>query len=302
MHMERQIIFAHYRLDLASEQLWCGSQEIPLPAKAFALLRYLVEHAGQLVSKAELFTALWPGTVVTDDALTFCVGEVRKALRDNAKAPQYIETVPRRGFRFIAKVVSRQSSVVSRKEEARDWRLETGPLSSQVSSLKPLASPLVGRDAELAQLHSLLDKALSGERQMVFVTGEPGIGKTTLLEGFVSSVRCHQKVVSSQHSVASREENERGKSKGKGQKSKQETDPQPLIPQAKSLELRATMSLVRLRRGQARQEAPRTTQHERRNKLAEAHRMLSEVYQWFTEGFDTKDLQEAKALLEALSQ
>ena len=58
MRVEQQIIFARYRLDLASEQLWCDSQEIPLPGKAFALLRHLVEHAGQLVSKAELFTAL----------------------------------------------------------------------------------------------------------------------------------------------------------------------------------------------------------------------------------------------------
>jgi predicted ATPase len=70
--------------------------------------------------------------------------------------------------------------------------------------------------------------------------------------------------------------------------------------QAKSLELRAVMSLVRLRQYQARAHATRITQRETRNKLAEAHRMLSEVYRWFTEGFDTKDLQEAKALLEEL--
>jgi adenylate cyclase len=92
--------------------------------------------------------------------------------------------------------------------------------------------------------------------------------------------------------------------------------------QAKSLELRAVMSLVRLRQQQAVEDASRTTdhasrttyhasrttdhvtrttQHASRSRLDEAHRMLSEVYNWFTEGFDTKDLQEAKALLEALS-
>jgi predicted ATPase len=70
--------------------------------------------------------------------------------------------------------------------------------------------------------------------------------------------------------------------------------------QAKSLELRATMSLVRLRQHQAQDHAPRTTQHEARIKLNEAHRMLYEVYNWFTEGFDTLDLKEAKALLESL--
>jgi adenylate cyclase len=72
--------------------------------------------------------------------------------------------------------------------------------------------------------------------------------------------------------------------------------------QAKSLELRAVMSLARLRQQQAAQHAARNTFHVTRTKLAEAHRMLSEVFNWFTEGFDTKDLQEAKALLEALSE
>jgi class 3 adenylate cyclase/predicted ATPase len=70
--------------------------------------------------------------------------------------------------------------------------------------------------------------------------------------------------------------------------------------QAKSLELRAVMSLVRLRQQQASEEGSRNTQHDSRIRLAEDHQMLSEVYHWFTEGFDTKDLQEAKALLESL--
>jgi adenylate cyclase len=69
---------------------------------------------------------------------------------------------------------------------------------------------------------------------------------------------------------------------------------------AKSLELRAVMSLVRLRQQQAVQPESRTAQHAARSKLTEAHQMLSAVYNWFTEGFDTKDLQEAKALLETL--
>ena len=68
--------------------------------------------------------------------------------------------------------------------------------------------------------------------------------------------------------------------------------------QAKSLELRAVMSLVRLRQQQATHSESRITHHESRIRLDEAHKMLSAVYGWFTEGFDTKDLQEAKALLE----
>lgn len=69
--------------------------------------------------------------------------------------------------------------------------------------------------------------------------------------------------------------------------------------QAKPFELRATMSLVRLRQQQATHATSRNTQHATRSTLHEAHRMLSDVYNWFTEGFETKDLQEAKQLLEA---
>jgi predicted ATPase/class 3 adenylate cyclase len=71
--------------------------------------------------------------------------------------------------------------------------------------------------------------------------------------------------------------------------------------QAKSLELRAVMSLVRLRQHQAQNHATRNTQHETRRKLEEAHQLLADMYNWFTEGFDTKDLQEAKALLTELA-
>ena len=71
--------------------------------------------------------------------------------------------------------------------------------------------------------------------------------------------------------------------------------------QAKSLELRAVMSLVRLRQQQATQQGSRTTQHETRTRLDAARSMLSDIYHWFTEGFDTKDLQEAKTLLEELT-
>ena len=70
--------------------------------------------------------------------------------------------------------------------------------------------------------------------------------------------------------------------------------------QAKSLELRAVMSLVRLRQQQAAQEESRVTDHALSTRLDEAHTMLSSIYNWFTEGFDTKDLQEAKVLLAEL--
>ncbi|MBI3757856.1 MAG: winged helix-turn-helix domain-containing protein [Deltaproteobacteria bacterium] len=202
MHEEQQLTFDHHRLDLASEQLWCGSKEIPLPGKAFAMLRYLLEHAGQLVSKAELFAALWPGTAVTDGALTFCIVELRKALGDNAKAPRFIETVHRRGYRFIAPLTTSQPPP-SQKSKVKSQK------SAPTPSTQYPTPTLVGRETELAQLHQWSAKALSGERQIIFVTGEPGIGKTTLIEAFLAGVR----------------------GQGSGNNGPAPTDPRPLVCQ-----------------------------------------------------------------------
>ena len=101
--------FGPFRLDLDHGCLWHGDARVVLRPKTFDLLAYLVEHAGELISKEELFTAIWPGTVVAESALTVSVSELRKALGETAGAPQYIATVHRRGYRFIALVTPIES-------------------------------------------------------------------------------------------------------------------------------------------------------------------------------------------------
>jgi predicted ATP-dependent serine protease len=132
--------------------------------------------------------------------VTGCIRELRTVLNDNAKQPWFIETIPTRGYRIIGKVVSSQHSVVSRKEEKQKAKSERQ--RTKGGTVFPAPNPqhptpvLVGRETELAQLHQWLGKAHNGERQVVFVTGEPGIGKTTLIEAFlqslVSSVQGHE--------------------------------------------------------------------------------------------------------------
>jgi predicted ATPase len=177
---ERQIAFVPFRLDLENECVRCGAQAILLTPKAFAVLHYLVEHAGRLVTKEELFQVVWPRVVVSDAVLKVCVGEIRKALGDNAKTPRFIETLHRRGYRFIAPLTTAHQPVASSQHPV---------VSSQNS--KPTFPPqsptsrLVGREVELQQLHTLLVKVRRGERQVVFVTGEAGIGKTMVVEAFL---------------------------------------------------------------------------------------------------------------------
>jgi predicted ATPase/DNA-binding winged helix-turn-helix (wHTH) protein len=181
MQAEPHVHFEGYRLDLRNECVWRGTQAIHLTTKAFTVLRILIERAGQLVTKAELFAAVWPDTAVSDAALTICIGEIRKALGDTAQAPRFVATVHRRGYRFLAPVVLQPLSEPAGQP--------TAPLASPlVGSATPHAWPLVGYETELARLHGCFAAAQRGARQLVFVTGEAGIGKTTVVDAFLASL------------------------------------------------------------------------------------------------------------------
>src|SRR5262245_39086809 len=183
---DRQFVFASFRLDLVNEQLWQGEELVPLRPKLFAVLRYLVEHAGRLVMQEDLRQAVWPGTVVSESVLRGTIRELREILGDDATAARFVETIPRRGYRFIAPlnipppVARSQWAGVSTDpaEEKKRQQLGTGNWQ--------LATNLVGRDTELARLQGWLERVVQGARQVVFVTGESGIGKTTLMDTFLA--------------------------------------------------------------------------------------------------------------------
>ncbi|MDH3603106.1 MAG: AAA family ATPase, partial [Candidatus Tectomicrobia bacterium] len=176
----RTLVFESYRLDLGREQLRHGEDVIQLTNKVFAVLRYLVEHAEQLVTRDALMEAVWPNTFVSDAALAVCIHELRQALGETAQAPRFIETVRGRGYRFLTPV----TAAVPTPTQHEVIRFS----SPQPSSSHPQSVELVGREAQLRQLHQGLVTALQGERQLVFITGEAGIGKTTLVETFLAQI------------------------------------------------------------------------------------------------------------------
>ncbi|MGH9524057.1 MAG: TPR end-of-group domain-containing protein [Terriglobales bacterium] len=102
--MEETVQFAGYRFDRGAGRLWRGQNELRLTPKASAVLKILVANAGNPVSKDELFATVWGGTAVTDDALTSCIQELRKAFADNPRQPNFIETRHRLGYRFVAQL------------------------------------------------------------------------------------------------------------------------------------------------------------------------------------------------------
>jgi len=182
MQSAKEISFGRFRLDLANECLWEGSRSISLRPKAFAVLKLLVENPGQLVNKRQVMDAVWPGTFVGDAVLKDNIRQLREALEDDADSPTYIETAHRRGYRFIGKLVQQGPSIPPVREPAPATRP-----AAESSGLRqpPIGARILGREAELSEMHFRLNRALSGERQTVFVTGEPGIGKTTLVQAFL---------------------------------------------------------------------------------------------------------------------
>src|SRR5215468_1077874 len=157
MEQEPHLAFGPFRLDGTQGGLWQGDQAIALRPQSLALLRYLVAHAGRLVTKAEVRQHVWAGTHITDTVLRVSVHEIRQALGDVAAAPRYLETVGRQGYRFLL-----------------------GDAPEGVPPLMP--GPLVGRQGDVEAVEQCFQQAAHGARQVVFLSGEAGIGKTTVVD------------------------------------------------------------------------------------------------------------------------
>jgi DNA-binding winged helix-turn-helix (wHTH) protein/predicted ATPase len=162
------IRFGRYALH-PTQGLTRGRQHVRVTPKSLSVLYVLVERSGEVVTKDELFRTVWADTAVSDAALTSCIQELRQALQDDARAPRFIETIHRRGFRFLV------------PHSADDDRTADVPPPRTAGSI-------VGRDAALAQLSDAAAAAGAGTRRIVFLTGEPGIGKTALVDAFFSGL------------------------------------------------------------------------------------------------------------------
>src|ERR1051325_7120826 len=96
--------FEGLRLDLRRMGVWRGGERVSLEPKALDVLRHLVVHRDRLVTKDELLDAVWKDTFVTPNVLTRAVAQLRKSLNDDVESPKLIETVAKRGYRFVASV------------------------------------------------------------------------------------------------------------------------------------------------------------------------------------------------------
>jgi predicted ATPase len=164
--------FPPFKLDPVNQCLWrstgTGSdQRVELRPKTFDVLRYLVENPGRLITHDELLDELWHAADVQQDILKAHILIIRKALDDVAREPRYILTLRKRGYEFIAPV---SSDGVSQKQSRATF------------------GKFVGRIQPLSDLQRALRMARENVPQLVFVTGDAGIGKTELVERFLDDV------------------------------------------------------------------------------------------------------------------
>jgi DNA-binding winged helix-turn-helix (wHTH) protein/tetratricopeptide (TPR) repeat protein len=163
----RSVRFGPFSLDLTTAELRRHDRKIRLQDQPFKMLLLLIERAGDVVTRDDIRQRLWANdtTVVFDASVATVLKKLRQALGDEAGRPRYIETLPRRGYRWLAPVA---------------W--------DEVSTGSPVGPRLVGRAAPLAALRESLRAARGGERQIVLITGEPGMGKTALITAFEREV------------------------------------------------------------------------------------------------------------------
>jgi DNA-binding winged helix-turn-helix (wHTH) protein/tetratricopeptide (TPR) repeat protein len=190
--------FGEYQLDLSLYELRAAGERRAVEPQVFDVLAYLIRNRDRVVTKGELLEKLWADRFVSEATLTSRLMAARKALGDSARKQEWIKTVHGRGYRFVGEVgeVSHSLPISGSETHApsgefvvrADTRPESGFDPLRLGARCDVSGLLVGREKELETLHDAFDKAAGGERQIVFVTGEAGAGKTTLVDAFVSSL------------------------------------------------------------------------------------------------------------------
>jgi predicted ATPase/DNA-binding winged helix-turn-helix (wHTH) protein len=184
---EELVLFEDFVFDRSAYELRRSGTVVSLQRRPFELLSLLIERRGKLVTREEILERVWgKGVFVdTENAINTAVLKLRRALGDNPEAPRFVLTVPSKGYRFIADV----GRAAQEESERAESRLELVDHSDEMP-----VSPVVGREEELARLRGYFARASEGIRQIVFVTGEAGIGKTTIVRALLADLVSDRKV------------------------------------------------------------------------------------------------------------
>src|SRR5215471_11706925 len=202
MKTEQIYEFGPFRLEVSERRLLRDGHPVPLRAKVFDTLCLLVENHGTLVTKDELMRAVWPDSVVEEGNLAHNLTVLRKALDDKDGTP-LIQTVSGQGYRFLGNVRTvgsaakegslRETSAPSSWEQrVQDARAALAAKCALSTPPETFSSNFVGRTRELEELLAGMDAAFAGQGRVTCVTGEPGIGKTTLFDQLEAGRRARE--------------------------------------------------------------------------------------------------------------
>ena len=179
--------FGPYLLDVAAARLTRDGRPLALRPKAFELLVALARRPGELLTKDELLDAVWGRRFITEGVIKTAVGELRDALGDDPKQPRWIETVARRGYRFVgfsAGAVETEAAPASESRPAPAAPAAPATRAPAQGNLPAVLPPTIGRDDELAALAALLDT-----QRLVTIAGTSGIGKTRVAQALAAARR-----------------------------------------------------------------------------------------------------------------
>ena len=106
-------VFGPFRLDLQASELWRGDERLAIRRKVFDLLVFLIQNRARVLTKEKIFEHVWTDVVVAETSLTRTMADLRELLQDDADQPRYIETVPKRGYKFFATVEEVRTAATS---------------------------------------------------------------------------------------------------------------------------------------------------------------------------------------------
>lgn len=178
--------FGPFGFNPTTGSLWRGAEFLPLLPKDAAVLGVLVQHAGRIVTEDALLDAVWPQTYVTHTVIKNGIGRLRRALGDDPRAPRCIQTFLRCGYRFVWTVETQELGSVP------EFRPSPGAVGQAAPPSPAAPALMVGRERELGLLQERFARALQGQHQVVFFSGEAGIGKTTVIDAFVAGVAAEE--------------------------------------------------------------------------------------------------------------
>ena len=174
--------FDEFELDEENALLTRAGRPVALPPKAFAVLCTLAKQPGKLTKKEDLLDAVWGHRHVSESVLKTTISQVRTALSDPAAKPRYIETASRRGYRFIGVILG---APLPARTAAQPLPQPSVDVKSAAIEPRP---PMIGRTTPLAKLHTAWRTVVNGSRSVFWIAGDPGVGKTTLVEQFISEL------------------------------------------------------------------------------------------------------------------